>query len=323
MIGQLPGIALLLALLVLFGWLAARARRLRPPLARWPATLLAGLLALVFAVLSVIALVGVYRLDAPVDRAVPDLKAATSSDQIARGKRLAHLCIGCHATSKNLPLDGAQQSFLPPALATLYPPNLTPAGPLARWSDGEVIRAIREGIDRGGHPLLIMPADVFHHLSDADAKAIVGYLRAQPAVPHATPPRSVSLLGTLLVGAGMFPTALQPPLAGPVAAPAAGATPAYGAYLVEISGCRTCHGEDLGGGKARQFGGPPVGPNLTQIVPRWTETQFVQTIRTGRDPNGYELRPDMMPWKELSAAFTDDELRAIYADIHSLAPVSR
>lgn len=320
MIGQVPGVILVVLLFVLFAWLASRAWRARAALTRWVGTILAGLFALVFGVLSVVALVGVYRLDAPAGGPVPSLKAATAPDQLARGERLAHLCTSCHASNGNLPLAGAQQSFLPPALATLYPPNLTPAGPLRTWSDGQIIRAMREGVDQNGRPLLIMPADVFHHLSDADAQAIVGYLRAQPAVQHATPPRGVSLLGTLLVGAGAFPTALQPPEPGPVVAPPAGVDPAYGRYLVDVAGCRTCHGANLTGGKASNFGGPPVGPNLTRIVPTWTEAQFVQAIRTGRAPTGQSLRPELMPWPELSAAFTDQDLRAIYSYLHNLPP---
>lgn len=92
-----------------------------------------------------------------------------------------------------------------------------------------------------------------------------------------------------------------------------------GIVLVAISGCRTCHGADLAGGSANA--GPPPGPNLTLIVPRWTAAQFVKTIRTGTDPNGYSLRPDMMPWKQFSAAYSDEELSAIYRYLHGLKPI--
>ena len=34
--------------------------------------------------------------------------------------------------------------------------NLTPAGPLKDWSDGEIFRAIRNGIDRDGQVLFAM-----------------------------------------------------------------------------------------------------------------------------------------------------------------------
>ena len=82
---------------------------------------------------------------------------------------------------------------------------MTPGGPLKDWSDGEIVRAIREGLDRDGRPLLIMPSDAFHHLSDDDVQNLVAYLRSQPAVQHATPARDMNLLGLILVGAGLFP----------------------------------------------------------------------------------------------------------------------
>jgi hypothetical protein len=34
-----------------------------------------------------------------------------------------------------------------------------------------------EGVDRDGRPYVLMPSDVFHHLSDADAGSMVAYLR--------------------------------------------------------------------------------------------------------------------------------------------------
>ena len=77
----------------------------------------------------------------------------------------------------------------------------------------------REGVDRDGHPLLIMPSDAFHRLSDEDVQTVVAYLRSQPAVNRATPSRDVNLLGLVLVGAGLFPTSEQPHIAGPQTAP--------------------------------------------------------------------------------------------------------
>ena len=34
--------------------------------------------------------------------------------------------------------------------------NLTPAGQLTRWSDGEIFRAIRNSVDADGHWLMVM-----------------------------------------------------------------------------------------------------------------------------------------------------------------------
>ncbi len=206
----------------------------------------------------------------------------------------------------------------------LYAPNLTPGGPLKNWSDGEIVRAIREGVDKDGHPLIIMPSDVLHNLSDEDVAAVVAVLRSQPAVDHPTPPRNLSLLATVLIGAGLFPTSAQPPITAAIVAPPAGVDPAYGQYLVNTSGCRSCHVDDLAGrGPGGPGGGPPAGPNLTTKVPTWTEDQFLQTIRTGTDPTGYQLNPDLMPWKDISAAYTDDQLRAMYAYPKTLTPIAK
>lgn len=312
------------ALAVLFAILVVRVRGAKNPLARWLGVVLAGLLTVVFALGGVVDLVGVYRLDAPRGNPASGVKVAMTADQIARGEHLAHLCTSCHSTTGNLPLDGGRQSFLSnpdgSGLGTLYAPNLTPGGPLKDWSDGEIIRAIREGVDRDGRALIIMPSESFHAMSDADVQALVAYLRSQPAVSRQTPPRDIGLIGTLLVGAGLFPTEAQASIAQPIAAPPVGVTAEYGKYLVEISGCQVCHGADLAGGRAEE-NGPPAGPNLTVIVPRWTEAEFVQTIRTGTDPTRHSLRAELMPWKELSAAFSDDELKAIYSYLHALKPI--
>ena len=101
-----------------------------------------------------------------------------------------------------------------------------------------------------------MPSDGFHGMSDADVQAVVAYLRSQPPVARTTPPRRLNVIGTILVGASLFPTAVQPPVVGPVASPPPGVSADYGAYLVQVSG-RSCHGADLAGGRAG--GGPPPG----------------------------------------------------------------
>ncbi len=152
-------------------------------------------------------------------------------------------------------------------------------------------------------------------MSDDDVQAVVAYLRSQPAIANDSPETSLGLLGALVIGSGMFQTSAQPPITGPVAAPPAGQTKEYGGYLVGIAACRTCHGPTLSGGGG---GFVPAGPNLAAIVPSWTDAQFIATIRNGADPSGHTLDPEEMPWRALSATFTDDDLRAIYAYVRDL-----
>lgn len=240
-----------------------------------------------------------------------------SPEEIARGAYLVTAfpgCAGCHAsdpTAERPVLDGQPFAEIA-ALASLYAPNLTPGGPLREWSDGEIIRAIREGIDRDGHALFLMPSAEYRHLSDEDVQAIVAYLRSQPAVSKESQPRRLTTLGTMLVGAGQFPLSNQAPV-GSVSGPPRGPTVEYGAHLADVAGCRTCHGPALDSQDIAQ--GPPPGPNL-RVVKVWTEEQFLRTMREGIDPYGRRLS-EQMPWRQYGRG-TDDDLRAIYAYLASL-----
>ena len=72
----------------------------------------------------------------------------------------------------------------------VYPANLTPDQKtgIGAWSDEEIIRVIRSGVDRTGRQHLpVMPWPAFAKLSDEDALAIVAYLRSLPPVEHLVP----------------------------------------------------------------------------------------------------------------------------------------
>src|SRR5262245_35729098 len=310
-------IAVVIGLALLFGWLAARAWRVPRPLVKWPGVIVSGLLAALCLFVGVVALLGVYKLEVPRANPLADIKAASSPDQLVRGERLAHLCASCHSSSGQLPLDGGTENFVE-GLGTIVAPNLTPSGPLKDWTDGEIIRTIREGVDRHGRALMIMPAENFRYMSDDDVQALVAYLRTQPAAARQTPANEMGLLGAALVGAGVFPTTAQPPIVGPIANPPAEVAPEHGRYLVDISGCRSCHGANLTGGDPQGF--TPVGPHLPAIAAAWSSEDFVKTIRTGVDPGGHAIDPQNMPWPQLSAAYSDDELRALYVYLPSVSP---
>ncbi len=327
MIANIVGLLVLVALIVLFAWLTRRAWGSKHRILKWPALILSGLLTLVLALATVVALIGLVKTNAPAGNPVASIKVAGTSEQIARGQKFALYCAGCHSTTGQLPLDGGKDNFgdIPggPSLGTIYAPNLTPAGEVKDWSDGELVRAIREGVHKSRRPLIVMPSENFHNLSDDDVQAIVAYLRSQPPVKNSpmadTPSNGGNLLAALILGTGMFPTSVQPPITQPVASPPPGVNAENGKYLVSVLDCHTCHGANLTGGKSNGLG-IPVGPNLTVLVPNWSEADFVKTIRTGVDPTGHALNPDAMPWKEISSFATDDELKALYAYLHTLTP---
>jgi len=298
-------LVVVILLAIAFGWLATRAWRLRNVPLRVVAGVLSALLTLLLAIISVLGLAGAYRLYAPHGATALNVTAQITPDQLTVAARHASGCTGCHSSTGNLPLDGGNQNLLGGPIGSLYGPNLTPGGRLKDWTDGEVLRAIREGVDRDGHPLIIMPSDAFHALSDSDAQGLVAFLRSQPAANHPTPPRDLSLMGMALVGAGLFPTAEQPHIAQPQTAPPLGVTPQYGQYLVETTGCGACHGATLEGRQPGGFG-PPAGPNLRALVRTWQDAAFVSFFRTGVDPNGRSIDTQVMPWQDIGKAYSDD-----------------
>ncbi len=318
MIGNVISVLVLVVVVVLFAWLTQRAWAVHNAILRWIGAVLAGLITTVVALVTIVAVIGFIKLYTPASNPASDIQVAKNADQIARGQKLANICAGCHSTTGNPPLDGGTNNYMGP-LGSLYPPNLTPAGPLKDWTDGQIIRAVREGVDNAGHPLLVMPSDQFHSMSDTDVQSLVAYLRSQPAMPHDTPPVSPNLLGAVIIGLGVFPTSQQPPITQPVTAPPDG-TAEHGQYLVNISGCHACHGADLTGGNPSGF--TPVGPNLTVLIPKWSQADFIKEMRTGVDPTGHVLS-SQMPWKAFSATYSDAELGDIYKYLHGLTPTSK
>jgi len=326
---DIMGVTILVVLIFAFGFLAFRAWRAKNRWLKWVGVFFSGLLTLIPSALLILALIGFYKLNKHFDNPVQDVQVAGTPDQIARGKKLANICVSCHTLDNQMPLSGnnfAVKFDLPP-VGTLYAPNLTPSGNIADWTDGEIIRAIREGIDRNGRSLLVMPSAGFRNLSDEDVQALVAYLRSQPKKGEPTPDTQFNLLGAIFMNMADFRTAQQP--AGHVIAPQAD-TPEYGKYLVDIMGYRDCHGPQLQGKVENGQPGPPPGPNLTLIVPQWTEGEFMNFFNTGTLPGGSQVpiltlksgfSEPKMPWQVIRAATSDDELKAMFAYLHNLPPV--
>ena len=320
MVVNIAIVIVLVALAALMGWLSFRAWRAKKAWVKWPGGLLSGLLSLLFLAVTAVVLLGYYKLNtAPAAYTVSDVKIAMTQDQIARGESLAHICLDCHTSTGQYPLDGGKEDMLKDfaQFGSIYAPNLTPGGPLKTWSDGEILRALREGIGKDGRPLIVMPSMAMHSMSDSDAQAIVAFLRSQPAIQHDLPGRNFTPVGAALIGLGMLPTSAQTPITQPIVAPQT-RTAAYGEYLGHAMGCADCHGQNFAGLPATGFG--PVGPNLTTIVPKMQQADFINVFRKGMDPSGRRIS-DQMPWKNYSLSLTDAELGDLYSFLHGLPPV--
>ena len=318
MAGNILGALVLVVLTVFFAWLVWRAFRSRRPLVKWGGGLLAVVPTLLFGLLSIVAGIGLVKLYVPMSRPVPGLKVSATPERIARGQHLAQaVCAACHSPNGELPLSGGADlsKDTPLPIGAIFPPNLTPGGPTATWSDGEVFRALRDGAHQNGRPLM-MPVARVRNLSDDDVQSIIAFLRSQPAVQSNVPESSPTLLMVLLTGAGVTgatPTDL-PAVQGPIVAPDRAATPAYGGYIVSFNDCRDCHRADLKGNPTQ--GLYPVTPSVLAFVQGWTQDEFIKTMRTGTDPGGHAIKPPM-PWKFLGR-FDDVELSAVYQYLRGL-----
>lgn len=327
---DIAGIVILIILIVVFSYLTVRAWKVKRQWLKWVGTLLSGLLTFIPTALLILAIIGFYKLNRRFDNPVSEIQVARTPAQIARGEKLANICVSCHTPGNQLPLSGSNFAvkFEFPPLGTLYAPNLTPSGNIKDWTDGEIIRAIREGVHKNGRSLLIMPAANFRNMSDEDVQALVAYLRSQPATGGPTPNNQFNVLGAIFMNLSDFRTAQQP--VGAVTAPQAG-TLEYGKYLVDIIGCRDCHGDQLQGRVENGQPGPPPGPNLTLIVPQWTEEEFMNFFNTGILPGGGNVpiltlkngfSEPKMPWPMVRAAMSDDELKAMFNYLHTLPEVA-
>ena len=245
---------------------------------------------------------------------VPDLQVAVTPERIARGEEIVRgFCIACHG-SPDGPGGGAPTGGrdlaedLPVPIGSLVAPNLTPAGPLARWSDGEIFRAIRNGIDAEGRWLMMMSYTNAGKLSDQDIQSVIAYLRslAPAGAPTQVPPDQLNPLGAAMLGAGLLPRG-NPVIQGTILAPVKGPTIAWGQYLLSYQDCRACHGADLHGGQQGQLA--PLGPDLT-LVSAWTLGDFIKTMRTGIDPDNHQIAATM-PWRTI-ARMDDQDLEALF-----------
>jgi hypothetical protein len=278
--------------------------------------ILGGVVGLAVAVVAVAWVVSGARLRKHYDVAGKTVAVPTDSVSLARGYALATLygCRGCHTASL-----GGQTLVDEFPFARLPTSNLTrgQGGIGGAYTDADWEKAIRHGLRQDGTPLFIMPSHEFNRMSDEEVGRVIAYVKSVPPVDHMPATRTVYPLARVLhtFGAPLVSAELIDHTRQANPQPAPGPTLAYGEYVV--GACRFCHGEDLNG---QPVGGEPGAPPSPAIDPtsrlgRWTEAQFVQTMRTGVTPEGKALRKQYMPWDAVGMLH-DDELHALYLALH-------
>ncbi|QOY87417.1 c-type cytochrome [Paludibaculum fermentans] len=263
-----------------------------------------------------------------------------SADRIARGKYLFEVvadCDGCHSERDYSRFGGpvvvsgrGKGQIIPEKgpVSPLVTANITPDKEtgLGNWTDGEKIRAIREGISRDGRTLFpMMPYKNFSKMSDYDVESLVAYMNTLAPVKSNLPKMKIPFPINVLMKTYPEPVAR-------VQSPDRGRNAEYGAYLATLGHCMDCHtpadGHNLD--ESMKFAGgrvfdTPLGkvvsanitPDPDTGIGRWSEDYFVQrfTLQRTYAVNGApKLQPGqftLMPWLNLSQMDPDD-LSAIY-----------
>jgi len=304
-----------IGLAILFAWLTRRAWNLSDPFLKWMGAIIGGLLTLIAMFVSALGLIGLFEYYNPPSTPVREIDVAITPGRYARGQHLAvAFCVGCHSPSRDFPMSGGVDvgKALPVNLGSYVSVNLTPAGPLKDWTDGEIFRALRDNVDKDGNRLVLMAGTNIRYISDQDLLALIAFLRSQQPVEkeNPLPPDRPNFLALILTGANIIPE--RELVTEPILSPPIRATAEYGEFMASFMECTSCHGEDLRGGTS-PIG--PQGPSL-RLVKEWTVVEFIMTLRTGINPSGRELSP-LMPWKS-TGRLNDVELAALYQYLVSL-----
>jgi mono/diheme cytochrome c family protein len=293
----------------------------------------------------------------PRQRPPMDIEVALTPGNIERGRYLAEdvlQCVDCHSErdwtlyggppkepigagracmDKTTPTAGVNvgQELFPGVLCIR---NVTPDPEtgIGAWTDGELIRAIREGVDRNGDYLFpIMPYFIYRNLADEDVQAVIAYMRSLQPVKSVRPRKEVDF--PLQYVFRLWPE----PLTGPVAAPDPSDRIAYGQYLSVVARCKFCHtprdprsledkpGREYSGGMPFLLGPRVMYPmNLTPHrdgLGSWSKADFLYRFRLYGEARPVAPEENtLMNWNAF-ARMTDDDLGALYDFFMTLEPV--
>ena len=305
-------------------------------------------------VLGIGALVVKFFVLSPRSRPAPLVTAPSTPEIIARGDYLVnHVtgCTGCHSPVQDdkpgdRPVEGklgAGRDFgeLPGFPGHLRAPNLTPDKEtgIGRYTDGEVLRAMREGVGKDGHALFPqMPYLTYAKtLSDDDALAIVAYLRTLPAVSNDPGRMEVKFPVSMFIRAVPAPLTASPP-----PAPLPSNTLARGQWLLQVCSCGDCHdgvdshrqkvaGQAMAGGQKFPLAagkGSAIAANITSDkatgIGSYTDADLRRVLDEGKNKAGRSLY--VMPWSYYAGLTKEDKdalvlaIRTIPAVANAVAP---
>lgn len=275
-----------------------------------------------------------------------DIQAPRTAERLARGAYLSrHVagCTDCHGerdwTKYSAPQmrehEGRGGMVFNLDIGKVVAPNISPAK-LSSWTDGEILRAMTEGVSKDGSALFpMMPYENLRSMAREDAEAIIAFIRTLPHSDN-TPPRS-----TLNFPLNFIVRTMPQPATLAATAPDPADRLTYGRYLTTIASCGDCHtqrdkgqplpGMAYAGGMefTMRSGGVQRSANITPDVDTgiggWSEATFIERFKKIADLPESELalngRPNTeMPWRDYGG-MTREDLGAIYTYLRTLPPV--
>jgi len=272
---------------------------------------------------------------------ITDLKVNITPERFERGKYLVENvtnCFVCHSprdySRYSAPYlietkgagnktDFTKNKGLP---GNLYPGNITPST-LKSWTDGELLRAITEGVSKDGRALFpIMPYLNYGKMDKEDIYSIIAYIRSIRSIESNIPKTEIDFPMNIITNTLPTPAKFQK-------VPAKIDKFNYGRYLVNAASCNDCHtqknkGKPLEGMKyaggfkfilndGSELFSSNITPHKETGIGSWSKENFVKRFKDFSVPlnelpmviNGGENT--VMPWFDY-AKMSEEDLGAIY-----------
>lgn len=282
--------------------------------------------------------------------------AADNTDSLKKvlekGEYLANhvaLCIHCHSQPDDTKFSGpivpgteggGGYAFTPGhgIPGTVYGRNISADKEtgIGNWTDADILKAMTQGISKTGDTLFpLMPYYVYNHMAKEDLLSIIAYIRTLKQIKNKVATRQ--LMAPI---AAFYNTAdLQPSIDNNMRPPETDKV-AYGGYLTAMASCADCHtpmtpkGPDM----TKMYAGGHVfdlptykvaSANITGDTAtglgKWTEEMFLAKFIPYREEKNYNFvagkENTIMPLN-MYAGMKDDDLKAIYAYVKTIKPIT-
>lgn len=216
------------------------------------------------------------------------------------GCPFCHMPAGPKGPDFSRPFAGGME--IPETFGTWRAPNITQhkVSGIGNWTDEQIIAAVREGVRPDGSGMYpIMPFMNYNRMTDADAKALVAFLRTVAPIDNVVAPTTDLTMPKMV---GPKPANEPDPVDDPLK---------HGEYLVTLMHCNICHtpmtarGPDM----SKQYAGGMVfeipmlgtgklyGRNITSDmetgIGKWTVADIEKAVSTMTRPDGTIIQGPM------------------------------